>query len=142
MRVLKVSANTRKMGEGDIQKLVDLNIRLAQHELKRDKKARRFFESVLTEALIFRRVTGVVVGKSGFLDDLKQASPFVKLRAESINVRTVDGVDRRALVTLIIVGTKEDGTEGRSWNIRLFAQNDEGRNWQIEFWYNYTIAGI
>jgi hypothetical protein len=91
--------------------------------------------------LIFRRASGVVVGKAGedsFLESLAtKPSPFVSRESKEIAVTLLDD---RALVTLIVVGKKADGTEKRYRNIRLFSR--AGNGWKLELWYNYELTGV
>jgi len=50
-------------------------------------------------------------------------------------------LDDRALVTLILVGTRaDDGSVHRYRNIRLFSRAAD--KWILEFWYNYEVTGL
>ena len=104
------------------------------------ERAQAFSQTHFADQLIFRRASGVVVGKSGegsFLESLAtKPSPFILREAEEIAVTLLDG---RALVTLIVVGTKADGTVKRYRNIRLFSQS--GDDWKLDLWYNYELTG-
>ena len=121
--------------------LIALNEKIAEMEQARGLEAIAFFESLLSDQLIFRRASGKVVGKAGpdgFLEGLNKAGPFSLRRAENIWVTQLDD---RALVTLIVVGTRaDDGSAHRYRNIRLFSRS--GENWVMEFWYNYEITGL
>lgn len=118
----------------------DLNIEIAHMEMEENsEEARKFFERYLSDQLIFRRASGKVVGKSGpegFLEGLTNKR-FKKLDLEEINV-TLQG--DRALVTLIVIGTENNGVVHRYRNIRLFTLS--GDQWLLEFWYNYEITGL
>jgi hypothetical protein len=120
--------------------LEDLNIKIAQMEtVEKVEEARKFFEHHLSDQLIFRRANGKVVGKSGsegVLDGLKDKR-FKKLKPEDINVMLLND---RALVTLIVVGTGQDGSIRCFRNIRLFTRAQD--QWLLEFWYNYEITGL
>jgi Domain of unknown function (DUF4440) len=120
------------------QGLIELNNRIADMEQKQGAEALDFFKTHLSHQLIFRRASGKVVGKSepgGFLDSLGKPGPFESLRAQEIAVTPLGD---RALVTLIVVGTRADGSVGRYRNVRLFSRS---RNeWVIEFWYNYELT--
>src|SRR5688572_8254925 len=86
--------------------LAELNQQFVRKE-QQGETAREFFEKHLSDQLIFRRASGKVVGKSGpkgFLEGLKN-NPFTSRVAEEI---TVTLLDNRALVTLIVVGTRAD----------------------------------
>jgi hypothetical protein len=127
----------------DEQELRELNIKIAEMEKRRDKDAEDFFREVLSGELIFRRVTGAVQGKSGFVNGLREAYPFVDLKADDIKVGLVDGLHSRVIVTLIIVGRRANGTEGRFRNIRLFSQAADAKyKWRLEFWYNYELTSL
>lgn len=99
--------------------LVELNQQIGQME-QQGEEAKEFFQTHLSDQLIFRRASGKVVGKSGpegFLEGLKN-NPFTSRVVEDISVRLMDD---RALVTLIVVGTrKDDASIHRYRNIRLF----------------------
>lgn len=100
-----------------------------------------FFTTYLSDQLIFRRASGKVVGKlgeDGFLEGLSKLSPFASRASTEIAVQFLDD---RALVTLIVVGTRaDDGSVHRYRNIRLFSRT--GENWVMELWYNYEITGL
>jgi hypothetical protein len=120
--------------------LTALNAKIAEMEQAGGLEAIAFFEALLSDQLVFRRASGKVVGKSGpegFLEGLKKASPFSSRRPENISVTHLDD---RALVTLIVVGTRaDDGSAHRYRNIRLFSCS--GDNWVLDLWYNYEVAG-
>jgi hypothetical protein len=125
------------------QELTELNIKIAEMERQRNKAAEDFFNEVLSDELIFRRVSGAVVGKKGFLDGFQGPYPFTDLKPKDIKIGWVDGLQNRALVTLVIVGKREDGTEGRYRNVRLFSKAvDSKYKWRLEFWYNYELTSL
>jgi hypothetical protein len=121
------------------QELVELNEKFAREEQRGDA-AREFFEQHLSDRLIFRRANGNTVGKhgeDGFLEGLKKPNPFESRASEGISVSPRHD---RALVTLVIVGTrKDDKSVHRYRNIRLFSRAGDG--WLLELWYNYEITG-
>jgi len=122
------------------QNLGDLNKRIGEMEQKRGDEAYLFFNAFLSDQLIFRRASGEVVGKSepeGFLDSLKKPSPFTSRVSDDISVALLDA---RALVTLILIGYRADGSAGRYRNIRLFSRS--GDDWILELWYNYEITSL
>lgn len=124
--------------EASKQQLVGLNQRIATLEQQRDEEARAFFRAHLSDQLVFRRASGKLVGKSepgGFLDSLNNPGPFTSLVAEAIAVTLLDD---RALVTLIVVGTRADSSVGRYRNIRLFSRSED--DWVLELWYNYELT--
>jgi len=120
--------------------LVRLNDRIAKMEQQADADAYGFFSTHLAHNLVFRRASGKVVGKfgdDGFLAGLK-TNPFKSRVPEET---AVSFVGERALVTLIIVGTrKDDGSVHRYRNIRVFSRREN--LWILECWYNYEITGL
>ena len=119
--------------------LVALNVRIGEMEQAGGSDARTFFESLLGDRFVFRRASGKIVGKSGpegYLEGLAN-NPFSFRHYENISVSPLDD---RALVTLIVVGTRaDDGSVHRYRNIRLFTRTAD--KWMLEFWYNYEITG-
>lgn len=125
--------------------LVDLNTKISQMEVQRDKEAKLFFKDVLSNEMIFRRTGGTVEGKEQFLKGLKNEYPFKKLTCEDIKVYTVDGIQSRALVALVIVGSpkRKEDIERRFRNIRLFSKDDNTvPKWRLDFWYNYELTSL
>jgi hypothetical protein len=125
--------------EDTVDDLVALNTRIGEME-QRGAAAAPFFTDLLSDDLVFRRASGKVVGKSGpegFIDGLKN-NPFKSRIAEDM---TVDPIANRALVTLLVIGTRtDDGSVHRYRNIRLFSR--QGSRWILECWYNYEITGL
>lgn len=116
--------------------LVGLNTQIAQME-QQGESSREFFQKYLSDQLIFRRASGKVVDKSAFLEGLRN-NPFASRVTEDISV---DLLNDRALVTLIVIGTrKDDNSVHRYRNIRLFSR--KGDDWILELWYNYDITGL
>jgi len=115
--------------------LVKLNRQIAEYE-DQGSAVRKFFEKYLSEQLIFRHASGKVVGKGEFLEGLKNNS-FLSRVPEQIEA-TLQG--DRALVTLIVVGTENNGVVHSYRNIRLFTRSTD--QWLLEFWYNYEITGL
>ena len=122
----------------DTEALVDLNRRFAEMEQLAGPEALRFFGAHLSPNLVFRRANGKVVGKfgkEGFLEGLA-SNPFRSRAVEDVSVTQLGD---RALVTLIIVGTrKDDGSIHRYRNIRLFSRSAD--QWILESWYNDEIT--
>src|SRR5689334_13989220 len=104
------------------ESLAKFNQQIARKE-QEGEAGHAFFEQHLSDQLIFRRASGKVVGKygqEGFLQGLKN-KPFRSLAAEDIDVALLDN---RALVTLIVIGTRaDDGSVYRYRNIRLFTRS-------------------
>jgi hypothetical protein len=124
---------------GTVDDLVALNTRVGEME-QQGAGAVQFFTDLLSDGLVFRRASGKVVGKGGpdgFIEGLKN-NPFKSRLAEDIAVHPVGN---RVLVTLVVVGTRnDDGSIHRYRNIRLFSH--QGSRWVLECWYNYEITGL
>lgn len=120
--------------------LVALNEQIGEMEQTGGEKALAFFCDHLSDQLVFRRASGKIVGKwelDGFLSSLKK-NPFSSRRSEDISVTELND---RALVTLMVVGTRvDDGSVHRYRNIRLFTRSAD--NWILEVWYNYEVTGL
>jgi len=118
--------------------LIALTERSVEVEQAGGDEARKCFEKLLSDQLIFRRANGKVVGKAEFLEGFKKAGPFA---SRSCGIISVTPLNDRALVTLIVVATRvDDGSVHHSRNIRLFSRS--GKDWIMELWYNYEIAGL
>ena len=119
--------------------LIELNKQIGEME-QQGVEARAFFDDHLSDQLIFRRASGKIVGKwesDGFLANLKN-NPFSSRRPEEISVTLLND---RALVTLIIIGTRaDDGSVHRYRNIRLFSRSAD--QWILELWYNYELTSL
>ena len=119
--------------------LIELNQQSVAEE-QRGEAGKAFFQTHLSDQLLFRPASGKVVGKSGpegFLEGLKN-NPFTSRVVEDISVGLMDD---RALVTLIVVGKRrDDGSIHRYRNVRLFSR--AGDDWIMEFWYHYEITGL
>jgi hypothetical protein len=116
--------------------LQKLNQQIADEE-QRGEEASTFFKTHLSDQLIFRRANGKVVGKGKFLEELKN-NPFLTRVAEMIEVNLLED---RALVTLIVIGTRADDGSVRYYrNIRLFTRSAD--HWLLEFWYNFEVTGL
>lgn len=126
--------NTMRVGR-DKQQLTELNMYMGEMEQQRDNKARRFFSSLLSDQLVFRRANGKVVDKETFLKDLENPNPFTSRRTEDIDISSLDD---HALVSLVIRTMTKEGKQGRYRNVRLFSK--QGTDWKLDFWYNFEIT--
>lgn len=116
--------------------LVELNQQLSDEE-QRGEDGSPYLKSHLSDSLVFRRANGNVVGKPEFLKGLG-GNPFKTRTTEEIAVHIVA---ERALVTLIVVGTrKDDGSVHRYRNARFFTR--EGGEWLLDSWYNFEVTGL
>jgi hypothetical protein len=137
--VLSDTAHAQVADTGSIEKyLSTLNEESVKVEQAGGDEARKYFEKLLSDQLIFRRATGKVVGKAEFIEGLKKSSPF---SSRSSGIVSVTSLNDRALVTLIVVATRaDDGSVHHYRNIRLFSRS--GQDWLMELWYNYEITGL
>ena len=88
--------------------------------------------------LVFRRANGAVVGKKEFLTGLVKGNPFATRISDQISVNVVGD---RALVTLIVVGTRADDNSIHHYrNIRFFSR--PAGEWLVDGWYNYEVTGV
>jgi len=122
------------------QTLLAVSRRSVEMEQQGGPEALQFFSTHLSHSLVFHRANGKVVGKfgkDGFLKGLAN-NPF---RSRVVDDMSVTQQGDRALVTLIIAGTrKDDGSVHRFQNIRFFSRS--GDQWVLEFWYNYEIPHL
>lgn len=116
------------------EELMALNQNILEMEQTGDETAQGFFETILSELLIFRRASGKVIGKygqEGFLAGIKN-NPFKSRSAEDMEVTVIGS---RALVTLMVIGVrKDDNSVHRYRNIRFFNRTDN--HWVMDAWYN------
>jgi len=118
--------------------LSTLNEESVEVEQAGGDEARKYFTKLLSDQLIFRRASGKVVSKAEFLEGFKNASPF---SSRGCGIVSVTSLNDRALVTLIVVGTRADDDSVHHYrNIRLFSRS--GQDWLMELWYNYEITGL
>jgi hypothetical protein len=127
----------RQMTEKDVGQLEHINVSIAAWEQRRDPEAIAELEKSLSPKLLFRRADGTVVGNQEFMAGLAQPSPFVK-RESALAALEIRG--DRALAVVTVATTKEDGTENRYRNVRMFVCLD-GR-WQLEFWFNDDLTHV
>lgn len=116
--------------------LVELNRQLNDAE-QRGEDGKPFLTTRLSDSLIFRRANGKVVGKTEVLAGLG-ANPFKTRTIEEIDAHVIAD---RALVTLIVVGTrKDDGSVHRYRNARFFTR--AGGEWLLDAWYNFEVTSL
>ena len=116
-----------------MQKLVDINLQIAQSEQNQDVV---FFQNLLSDNLIFSRANGSIVNKAQFLDNLiSKTSPFKSRESEVISVNFDD--TKSKAVCVIIVKTIGDSEIKSYQNIRFF--NFENNQWQLYAWFNQVI---
>lgn len=115
--------------------LKSLNERFVVMEQQRDAEAKAWFNTILSDHLIFRRADGSMVDKQAFLKSLDDPNRFVTRHMEDAHIIALDD---RSLVFLIVRTTKADGTVNRYRNIRLFSKASSG--WMLDRWWNYDVT--
>jgi len=114
--------------------LKSLNERFAVMEQQRDAEAKAWFDTVLSDHLIFRRADGSMVDKQAFLTSLDDPNRFVTRHTEDVHITALAD---RALIFLVVRATEADGTGNRYRNIRLFSK--QPNTWMLERWHNYEL---
>ncbi len=110
----------------DEDTLRELNLRIGTAETEGDSA---FLSEVVAPALGFRRASGAIVDRQGFLDGVKPSAH----RETEIESITLHGHDR-AVVTCMV--TMADGDQKRRFhNVRLFVRAGGGA-WQLLAWAN------
>lgn len=121
----------------DEDELKKLNEEFNEKEQQGDEAAKAWFDGVLSDKLLFRRASKMVVNKKSFRDGLVQDKRFTSRTMEDFKVTPCP--DRRVLVTMIVhTIAAADKKEEKFRNIRLFSK--QGNKWQLEFWYNYNVT--
>ena len=96
--------------------------------------AHAFFEGILAQSFAFRRASGQVVDRAGFLDALASGGDRV---ADGGTHHFLLG-SSRALTTCVVRMTV-DGASRRFDNARLFARDAEGA-WKLLAWANEPLS--
>lgn len=131
----KVVCSSKMLMPHEEAALKSLNEQFAVMEQQRDTEAKAWFNTALSDHLIFRRANGSMVDKEGFLKSLDAPNPFASRHTEDVHILALDD---RALVFLIVRTTKADGTVNRYRNIRLFSKATSG--WMLDRWWNYDVT--
>jgi hypothetical protein len=79
--------------------------------------AKEWFDSILSDQLVFRRATGIAVTESACLCGLDDPSAFTSRKTEKINIIGLEDV--RALVILIVRTQKSDKSEYPSQHLSV-----------------------
>jgi ketosteroid isomerase-like protein len=115
------------------RQLTELNLKIAEAERSRDEA---YLESVLDNALIFRRADGTRATKEQYLAGIRNPeNTYSNVQANDIEVLLHD--ERLALVSLVVRAAGVRGGkpfEGAFRNARVFVKNAEG--WQCVLWFN------
>ena len=120
------------------QALIGLNTQIAEAENQRKAD---FLDKILSEALRFRRASGVVVDKATYLADLKDPSNTYDYNVpEDVTPQIYECL---AIVTLRVRAKGTRGGkpfEGIFRNVRIFL-NEPGKEpkWQLHFWFNVKV---
>lgn len=109
----------------DRASLEQLNVEIGVAETNGD---RAFLESVIAEQLAFRRASGALVDRPGYL---AAVAPSEKRLTE---IESIQLYGDRAVVTCIVTLIRDDGTRPRFHNTRLFIRAASG--WQVLGWAN------
>jgi hypothetical protein len=120
------------------QALLELNTQIAEAESQRKAD---FLDKVLSEALRFRRASGVVVDKATYLNDLKDPGNTYEYNVPEDVTPEIYG--SLAVVTLLVraKGTRAGKPfEGTFRNVRIFL-NEPGKDshWQLHSWFNVKV---
>jgi hypothetical protein len=121
--------------EASVAELVDLNERMIEAENSGAMpEAHVFFEGLLATAFAFRRASGEVLDRDGFLGALDSGGDRSLDRASEVQLLGTS----RALVTCVVRMTV-GGVSRRFDNARLFARDSEG-NWRLLGWANERLS--
>jgi len=121
-------------------KLTQLNVAIGEAEKQRDKDT---LDQILVNDLIFRRVSGVVVDKATYLEELlKPENTYNYLCSEVVDVN-LSKSQNAAIVTLHVCAKGKRGEnpfEGVFRNIRFFKKGEQG--WQCHAWFNEPLESL
>lgn len=132
-RVEAVPSSTT-LAPHDAATLKSLNERFVVMEQQRDAEAKAWFDTILSDHLIFRRADGSMVDKQAFLKCLGNPNRFLTRHMEDVHIIAVAD---HALIFLVVRTTEADGTVSRYRNIRLFSK--QRNTWVLECWCNYEL---
>lgn len=112
----------------DFAALAQLNVAIGQAETNGDLG---FLEALVADKLAFRRASGAVVDRAGYL---AAVAPSEQRTTEVESVHMCGDI---AVVTCIVTVHRADGERPRFHNLRLFTLTDSG--WKILGWANTAI---
>ena len=98
-----------------------------------------YFEDLLADCLCFRRATGEVAGKVGFICALEpNAQESERSLDGSVQVHIYGEV---AVASLRVSVTPKSGDGSRKLfrNVRIFQRASPGGNWKVQMWFNAAI---
>jgi hypothetical protein len=119
------------LAEDELDALRD-NLDFPEYEDGRAANGREFFESTLSDQLVFYRANGECVDKSTFI-----AGPFNDNgRSSSGSIQVLNKTGKGILISTIVEMTHTDGV--RSFiNVRFLAKEGEGGKLRCKLWVNY-----
>ncbi len=121
-------------------KLTQLNVAIGEAEKQRDKDT---LDQILANDLIFRRVSGVVVDKATYLEELlKPENTYNHLCSEVVDVN-LSKSQNAAIFTLHVCAKGKRGEnpfEGVFRNIRFFKKGEQ--DWQCHMWFNEPLESL
>jgi hypothetical protein len=121
-----------RMASIDEQELRDINLRIPAAE---DSGDRAFFESLLGAGFGFRRPSGEILDREGFLGIIGKG----KRECHPHSIRIFPIGSHRALVTCVLRSRAKDGDEWKAFdNARLFAKDAQGK-WKLVGWANEPL---
>ena len=120
------------MDSTDEKALRDINLRIPPAEDSGDKA---FFENLLGAGFGFRRPSGEILDKQGFLGIIGKGER--ECHPHSIRIFPIGA--HRALVTCVLRSRPKDGEPWKEFdNARLFAKNAKGE-WKLVGWANEPL---
>jgi len=123
----------------DVERLRSLNLQLADWE-RAGATARNNVSEVLASGFLFRRASGTVVDRDGFLDGLADAGN----RNDELvaNVVQIQVFDKQAFVEVYVyLDGARAGKPVQGWfrNLRLWERQADNR-WLCVFWFNKPLG--
>ena len=127
------------VSNSDVAELEQINARMTEEE-RRGAAGARFFETLLDDALVFRRGDGSVTDKAGFLAGLADPGNSSELLTSETRQLLVFEDQAMAEVVVELIGTRGgENVAGSFRNLRLFERQPGG--WRCVMWFNKRAAG-
>jgi hypothetical protein len=114
----------------DAVEMLRTNLKFPSQEENTDGHAAEFFQAHLSEALVFCKVSGEVIGKKKFLEK------FVKNNRVSSGTVCVLNRTGKGILLSTVVTMSPNGARASFTNVRLFAEEEDG-TWKCRMWINY-----
>ena len=109
----------------DLAVLAQLNVELGAAETNGN---RAFLDGIIAEQLAFRRASGAVVDRPGYLAAVAESEPRIT------EVESIQLYGDRAVVTCVVTLVRANGERPRFHNVRLFTRAATG--WKVIGWAN------